>query len=127
MIIETSANQFYRVTETGFAGLDHCWYGYSVKRVRGEFVLTALGKRAFSLNRPELVRKAATRVVVTFNEDVQREHGKRVAERARVNGQPNGYRPISESELRRNAPRNALRNAVNRAIANGSPIFENQE
>jgi hypothetical protein len=27
------------------------------------------------------------------------EHGKHVAERARVNGQPNGYRPISEAEL----------------------------
>lgn len=63
MIIETSANKFYQVTETNKLGLDHCWYGYSVKQVRGEFVLTAAGKRASSLNRPELVRKAATRVV----------------------------------------------------------------
>jgi hypothetical protein len=63
MIIETSANQFYRVTETDKPGLDHCWYGYSVKRVRGEFVLTSHGKRASALNRPELVRKAASRIV----------------------------------------------------------------
>jgi hypothetical protein len=63
MIIETSANQFYQVHETGFVDLDHCWYGYSVKRVRGEFVLTALGKRASALNRPELVRKTAARIV----------------------------------------------------------------
>lgn len=61
-IIETSANQFYSVTETNRTGLDHCWYGYSVKKVRGEFVLTAAAKRAFALNRPELVRKAACRI-----------------------------------------------------------------
>ena len=29
----------------------------------------------------------------------QLKHGERVAERARVNGQPNGYQPISEAEL----------------------------
>jgi hypothetical protein len=63
MIIETSANQFYQVHETNFAGLAHCWYGYSVKRVLGEFVLTALGKRASALNRPELVRKEACQIV----------------------------------------------------------------
>ena len=29
----------------------------------------------------------------------QNRHGLRVEERQRVNGQPNGYRPISEAEL----------------------------
>jgi hypothetical protein len=56
MIIETSANQLYRVTETGDADLAHVWSGIEVKRVRGEFVPK---KNA----RPALVRKAASRVV----------------------------------------------------------------
>lgn len=34
MIIETSDNRFYRVTETGRPGLDHCWDGVRVKKVR---------------------------------------------------------------------------------------------
>lgn len=34
-----------------------------------------------------------------MNEAFAEEHGKRVAERERVNGQPNGYRPITEAEL----------------------------
>lgn len=63
MIIETSDNRFYRVIETSKPGLDHCWYGVSVKRVRGEFVMTAAGRRAYSNGRPELVRKAAARIV----------------------------------------------------------------
>jgi hypothetical protein len=29
----------------------------------------------------------------------QQHHGERVLARARINGQPNGYRPISEAEL----------------------------
>lgn len=29
----------------------------------------------------------------------QMEHGKRVAARNAINGQPNGYRPVSEAEL----------------------------
>lgn len=62
-IIETSDNRLYAVVETDKPGLDHCWYGLSVKRVRGEFVLTAAGKRAQDRNSPELVRKAATRIV----------------------------------------------------------------
>lgn len=62
-IIETSDNRFYRVVETGKPGLDHCWYGISVKRVRGEFVMTAAGMRAYKNGRPEVVRKAATRIV----------------------------------------------------------------
>ena len=63
MIIETSANKFYTVFETLAPGLDHCWYGYSVKQVGGKFVLTAAGARAQAANRPELVRKAATKIV----------------------------------------------------------------
>jgi hypothetical protein len=31
--------------------------------------------------------------------EAQRLHGERVEERQRVNGQPNGYSPISEAEL----------------------------
>lgn len=60
MIIETSDNRFYRVTETNTAGLEHCYYGKRVKRVRGEWVLTAEAERKVL---PELVRKAATRIV----------------------------------------------------------------
>ena len=66
MIIETSANQLYTVTETDKLGLEHCWYGYSVKKRahrEGGFVLTASGKRAYEARRPELVRKAAARIV----------------------------------------------------------------
>ena len=63
MIIETSANKFYTVTEVLAPGLDHCWHGYSVKRVHGVFELTAAGLRAYAANRPELVRKAAARIV----------------------------------------------------------------
>lgn len=62
-IIETSANQLYRVVETGKPGLEHCWYGIPVKLIRGEYVMTAAGMRAYRNGRPELVRKAACRVV----------------------------------------------------------------
>jgi hypothetical protein len=67
MIVETSANKFYRVCETGNPDLAHCWFGASVKKVRGQWELkterkTAGGRR---VNRafPELVRKAGCRVV----------------------------------------------------------------
>ncbi len=56
MIIETSANELYRVRETGDANLAHVWIGIAVKRVKGEFVPKA--KR-----REEFVRKAACRFV----------------------------------------------------------------
>lgn len=56
MIIETSANQFYRVREAGDAALAHCWIGTQVKRVKGAWVDKAKA-------RTELVRKAACRVV----------------------------------------------------------------
>lgn len=57
MIIETSSNQFYRVRETNDPALAHVWYGEAVKLVKGEWVNKAKA-------RTELVRKAATRVVV---------------------------------------------------------------
>ena len=56
MIIETAANQFYRVTETSDAALAHVYLGVAVKKVRGVWVNKANA-------REELVRKAATRVV----------------------------------------------------------------
>lgn len=59
MIIETSANKFYSVTETNEPGLSHVWYGLPVKRVRNLWVLKSSARR----EAPEIVRKAATRVV----------------------------------------------------------------
>lgn len=58
MIIETSDNRFYRVTETGNPATAHLWNAMRVKKDRktGEWVRA--GK--WSL---ELVRKAATRIV----------------------------------------------------------------
>jgi len=55
-IIETSANQFYRVTETNDPALAHVWRGVEVKRVKGQWVDKAKA-------RPQLVRKAASRSV----------------------------------------------------------------
>lgn len=63
MIIETTANQLYTVADTDKVGLEHCWYGISVKRVRGEYVPTAAGRRAQYRNSPELVRKAGCRII----------------------------------------------------------------
>ena len=57
MIIETSANQFYSVTETGNPDMAHVWYGQRVKR-------TKVGFAPVKTIRQELVRKAATRIVV---------------------------------------------------------------
>lgn len=56
MIIETSANQFYRVTEHPDANLSHVYCGVAVKKVRGVWVNRANA-------REQLVRKAATRFV----------------------------------------------------------------
>ena len=56
MIIETSANQFYQVRETGDANLAHVWLGIEVKRVRGEFVPKAKARQT-------LVRKEASRII----------------------------------------------------------------
>jgi hypothetical protein len=59
MIIETSANRFYQVWETNEAGLDHVWFGLPIKQVGGRWVLKASARR----EHPEIVRKAATRIV----------------------------------------------------------------
>lgn len=61
MIIETSDNRFYRVTETDIPALDHCWNGQRVKKVNGAWELTARAAR--KPERQELIRKAATRIV----------------------------------------------------------------
>lgn len=60
MIIETSCNHLYSVTETGLTGLDHVWYGIEVKRDRktGRWFKKATGNY-----RRELVRKAASVIV----------------------------------------------------------------
>jgi hypothetical protein len=59
MIIETSDNRFYRVWETEQDGLDHVWFG---ERVRQFKCNPGVWQRANS-KAPELVRKAATRIV----------------------------------------------------------------
>ncbi len=54
-IIETTCNHLYRVTDAG-PRLEHLYLGIEVKRVRGGFADKAKAK-------PELVRRAACRVV----------------------------------------------------------------
>ena len=49
--------------ETGNPALAHLWYGIPVKRSRGEYVPTVRGENLQRRNSPELVRKAATRIV----------------------------------------------------------------
>jgi hypothetical protein len=56
MIIETSANQFYRVTEHDDPALSHVWLGVAVKKARGVWVNKANARES-------LVRKEASRVV----------------------------------------------------------------
>ena len=56
MIIQTSDNRFYRVTENTDPDLSHVWNGVEVKRARGVFVDK---KNA----REMLVRKEASRLV----------------------------------------------------------------
>lgn len=56
MIVETSANQFYSVSDANDANLAHVWYGQRVKRSGGAFVPVAK-------LRTELVRKAGCRIV----------------------------------------------------------------
>jgi len=56
MIIETSDNRFYRVTDHIDADLAHLWFGVAVKKVKGEWVNKAKA-------RVEMVRKAASTVV----------------------------------------------------------------
>lgn len=63
MIIETSDNRFYRVTETGQQGLDHVWLGTQVNRAGDQWVVTAAVLKRKPHRQQELVRKAASRVV----------------------------------------------------------------
>jgi hypothetical protein len=56
MIVETSANYFYRVWETNHPELQHLWYGQAVKRRNGHWTNKAT-------KHVELVRKAGCRVV----------------------------------------------------------------
>ena len=60
MIIETSANRFYSVVETGNEHLTHVWYGTPVKHTKAGWVVTAAFRKT---GRTELVRKEATKVV----------------------------------------------------------------
>ena len=57
MIIETSDNRLYAVRETGDADLAHVWLGIEVKRTKAGFVPKAKARQ-------ELVRKAASRIIV---------------------------------------------------------------
>jgi hypothetical protein len=61
VIIETSANELYRVRETGNPDLAHIWLGIPVKRTKAGFVLKAEALKANF--REHLVRKAACRFV----------------------------------------------------------------
>lgn len=60
LIVETSAGQLYRVAETGDPDLAHVWNGIAVKRKGNGWVDKANA-------RPELVRKAATRIIAELN------------------------------------------------------------
>lgn len=59
MIIETSSNRFYDVTEISEPGFDHVWSGIEMKRHKstGKWLVKKVTAR------PVLVRKAACRVV----------------------------------------------------------------
>lgn len=54
-IIETSANQLFRVRDAG-PGLEHAWFGVEVKRTKDGFAPKAKAREV-------MVRKAASRVV----------------------------------------------------------------
>lgn len=56
MIIETTANQLFRVEELSSPDLAHCWQGKAVKLVRGAYVEKAKARFV-------LVRKAGCRVI----------------------------------------------------------------
>lgn len=56
MIIETSANQFFRVTDHDAPELAHVYCGVAVKKVRGVWVNKASAREC-------LVRKEGTKIV----------------------------------------------------------------
>lgn len=55
-IVETTDNRLFSVRDAGDANLDHVWFGYPVKRVRGEYLVPQYA-------REQTVRKAGSRVV----------------------------------------------------------------
>lgn len=57
MIIETSCNKLYDVSEHSDPMLAHCWYGVEVKRAKGGTFAPKAKARI------TLVRKAATRIL----------------------------------------------------------------
>lgn len=61
MIVETSSNQLFAVTETGDPDLAHVWNGIRVRRakIRGTYERHPTAKL-------ELVRKAGSKVVSQF-------------------------------------------------------------
>ncbi len=59
MIVEDSAGSLYEVTEPRSPGLEHCWMGRPVKRVKGGYVY----KRTSSAGHARLIRKAGCTVV----------------------------------------------------------------
>lgn len=61
MIIETTANRFYRVWDHNQAGLDHVWFGVQIKKVKGAWLDKK--PKARPGVRVEMVRKEASRVV----------------------------------------------------------------
>ena len=56
MIIETSDNRLFLVTENKAPELSHVWLGLAVKRIKGGFTLRAKAK-------PLLVRKAGSQII----------------------------------------------------------------
>lgn len=63
MIIETSCNTFYRVTETNQTGLDHVWLGIEVVRTANGWEVPARVLKRKPHRRQELVRKEASKVI----------------------------------------------------------------
>jgi hypothetical protein len=61
LIVETSANQFYIVWETGKRNADHCWLGLPAKFVKGKWVENAKDGR--SRGHPRLISKTGSRIV----------------------------------------------------------------
>lgn len=60
MIIETSANQLYTVTESTNPDLAHVFLGKPIKRVKNGFALTADAKKQ---NKVSLVRKIGCKII----------------------------------------------------------------
>ena len=56
MIIETTTNEFFAVTETGDANLNHVWYGQRVKKTKDGYL-------PVKKIRQELVRKSGCKIV----------------------------------------------------------------